>query len=118
LPILFDEKRRLWALQSSGATYGLTIDEESRLRHLYFGPPLPRLEDLARTDEISSPLGREHFFPWESPTGPNAKHEYPEWGDMYYHEPCFKATFDDGVLDVRLVYEEHHTGVTKVRQSW
>src|SRR5215203_3791137 len=96
MPILFDNERRLWTLQSSGATYGLAVDEEGRLQHLYFGPPLPRLEDLARTDEISSPLGREHFFPWESPTGPNARYEYPEWGGMYYHEPCFKATLDDG----------------------
>ena len=109
MPILFDDERCTWALRSSGATYGLAVDEEGRLRHLYFGPPLPRLEDLARTDEISSPLGREHFFPWESPTGPNARYEYPEWGGMYYHEPCFKATLDDGVRDVRLVYEGHDT---------
>ena len=111
MPILFDDERRTWALRSSGATYGLTVDEDGRLRHLYFGPPLPRLEDLARTDEISSPLGREHFFPWESPMGPNARYEYPEWGGMYYHEPCFKATLDDGVRDVRLVYEGHDTVV-------
>jgi hypothetical protein len=63
MPILFDDERRTWALRSSGATYGLTVDEDGRLRHLYFGPPLPRLEDLVRPDEISSPLGREHFFP-------------------------------------------------------
>jgi alpha-galactosidase len=110
MPILFDDERRLWALRSSGATYGLAIDEEGHLRHLYVGPPLPRLEDLARTDEISSPLGREHFFPWESPAGPNERYEYPAWGGMYYHEPCLKATFDDGGRDVRLVYEGHDTG--------
>ena len=110
MPILFDEERRLWALQGSGATYGLAVDEEGRLRHLCFGPPLPRLEDLDRTDEISSPLGRESFFPWESPGGPNERYEYPAWGGMYYHEPCLKATFDDGVRDVRLVYEHHDTG--------
>ena len=110
MPILFDDERRLWALQSSSATYGLAIDEEGRLRHLHFGPPLPRLEDLAHTDEISSPLGRVHFFPWESTAGPNGRYEYPEWGGMYYHEPCFKAMFDDGVRDVRLVYEGHDTG--------
>jgi alpha-galactosidase len=107
MPILFDGKRRLWALRSSGATYGLAVDEEGRLRHLYFGPPLPRSEDLAATDEISSPLGRDRFFPWESPGGPNERYEYPAWGGMYYHEPCFKATFDDGVRDMRLVYEGH-----------
>ena len=58
MPISFDDERRLWALRSSGATYGLTIDDEGRLRHLYFGPSLPRLEDLAHADEIPSPLGR------------------------------------------------------------
>jgi alpha-galactosidase len=107
VPILFDEERRLWALQSSGATYGLALDEEGRLRHLYFGAPLTRLEDLRRTDELSSPLGRDRFFPWESPEGPNERYEYPAWGGMYYHEPCLKATFTDGVRDARLVYDQH-----------
>jgi hypothetical protein len=41
MPILLDEERRLWTLRSSSATYGLAVDEEGRLRHLYFGPPLP-----------------------------------------------------------------------------
>jgi alpha-galactosidase len=109
MPILFDEERRLWTLGGSGVTYGMGIDEEGRLRNFYFGPPLPRLEDLALADELSSPLGREHFFPWESPEGPNERYEYPAWGGMYYHEPCLKATFDDGVRDVRLVYERHET---------
>src|SRR5919199_4448159 len=110
MPILFGDERRLWALQSSGATYGLATCREGRLRHLYFGPPLSRLEDLTHTDEITSPLGRVHFFPWESPAGPNERYEYQGWGGMYYHEPCLKATFDDGVRDVRLVYEGHETG--------
>jgi alpha-galactosidase len=109
MPVLFDERRRVWALQGSNATYGLAVDEEGHLRHLYFGSPIPRLEDLTCTDELSSPLGRDHFFPWESPDGPNERYEYPPWGGMYYHEPCLKATFDDGVRDVRLVYERHDT---------
>ncbi len=109
MPVLFDEEQRLWALRSDGATYGLAVDGDGHLRHLYFGPSLPRLEDLARTDELSSPLGRDLFFPWESPGGPNERHEYPAWGGMYYHEPCLKATFDDGVRDVRLVYERYET---------
>jgi alpha-galactosidase len=110
MPILFDERRRVWALQGSSATYGLTVDDEGRLRHLYFGSSMPRLEDLTRTDELSSPLGREHFLPWEPPEGPNERYEYPPWGGMYYHEPCLKVTFDDGVRDVRLVYDRHDTG--------
>src|SRR5919202_4591385 len=107
MPILFDEKWRIWALQSGSATYGLAVDEEGRLRHLCFGPSLRRLEDLARTDQLASHLGR--FFPWESPGGPNERYEYPAWGGMYYHEPCIKVTFEDGVRDVRLVYERHDT---------
>src|SRR5215213_11704325 len=118
MPILFDEERRLWGLRSSGATYAMAVDEEGRLRHLYFGPPVPRLEDLAPTDELSSPLGRDHFFPWESPEGPNERYEYAAWGGMYYHEPCLKATFDDGVRDARPVYERHETRGYGRRRSW
>jgi hypothetical protein len=46
MPILFDDETRLWALRSGGATYGLTIDEEGCLQHLYFVQLLPHLEDL------------------------------------------------------------------------
>jgi hypothetical protein len=28
---------------------------------------------------------------------------------MYFNEPCLKATFDDGVRDVRRVYKLHDT---------
>ncbi len=41
--ILFGGERRLWALRGSRATYGLAVDEEGSLRHLYFNPPLSRL---------------------------------------------------------------------------
>jgi hypothetical protein len=41
--ILFGGERRLWALRGSRATYGLAVDEEGSLRHLYFSLPLSRL---------------------------------------------------------------------------
>ncbi len=108
MPIVFNAERRAWALQSGGMTYGLAVDQAGRLRHSYFGSLLPRLEDLPRTSDPYLPL-RDRFFPWEPPEGPTERYEYPPWGGMYYHEPCLKATFEDGVRDVRLIYETYST---------
>lgn len=99
MPILFDEKRRRWALQRENVTYGMELDEKDRLRHVYFGGCLPRTEDF--------PDASSYYFPFEHPDGPGLRFEYPAWGSLYYREPCLKATFADGVRDTRLVYREH-----------
>jgi alpha-galactosidase len=99
MPILFDEERCVWALQGSVSTYGLGVDVEGCLRHLYHGASLPRIEDLPAIDPPSLPQT------FEPPGGPEVRYEYPAWGGMFYSEPCLKATFSDGVRDARLVYE-------------
>ncbi|MGF1470916.1 MAG: alpha-galactosidase [Rubrobacteraceae bacterium] len=99
MPILYDEKRRRWALQGANVTYGLELDTENRLRHVYFGGALPRIEDL--------PDVKGYYFPFESPHGPGLRYEFPAWGSLYYREPCLRATFADGVRDTRLVYHDH-----------
>jgi alpha-galactosidase len=99
MPVVFDEKRRRWALQGENVTYGMELDEKDRLRHVYFGGHLPRTEDFP---DVSS-----YYFPFEHPDGPGLRFEYPAWGSLYYREPCLKATFADGVRDTRLVYHEH-----------
>jgi alpha-galactosidase len=116
VPVLFDEERRVWALQGSGVTYGLGIDGRGLVRHLYFGSSLPRIGELPNAGakgiypllEDMPGSGAERFhFPFEPLEGPAPRHEYPAWGGMYYHEPCLKGTFSDGVRDTRLVYEDH-----------
>ena len=99
MSILFDEKRRVWALQTADSTYGLGVDGEGHLRHLYFGPPLRGTEDLPRVED--------QYLPFEPPEGPTVHYEYPAWGGLYYREPCLKALFHDGGRDARLLYREH-----------
>jgi alpha-galactosidase len=101
LPILFDEERCVWALQSNASTYGLGVDGEGRLQHLYHGAALLRLDDLPQS---GPPSPAQHFEP---PGGPEVRYEYPAWGGIFYGEPCLKVTFSDGVRDVRLIYEGH-----------
>jgi alpha-galactosidase len=103
LPVLFDEDRRVWALQGDRSTYGFGVDGEGHLRHLYHGAALPRLEDLAQP----VPLAPARSF--EPPGGPEVRYEYPALGGMFYDEPCLKATFSDGVRDLRLFYERHES---------
>lgn len=101
MPVLFDEDRSVWALQGNATTYGLGVDGEGRLRHLYHGAALLRLDDLP----VPGPPSPSQAF--EAPGGPKVCYEYPAWGVMFYEEPCLKATFSDGVRDVRLLYEGH-----------
>jgi hypothetical protein len=57
LPILFDEERCVWALQGSVSTYGLGVDVEGRLRHLYHGAALMRRGTKVSLDgELSSTM--------------------------------------------------------------
>jgi alpha-galactosidase len=101
LAVLFDEERSVWALQGKVSTYGFGVDGEGRLQHLYRGAALLRLEDLPEPSPPSPPQA------FEPPGGPQVRYEYPAWGGMFYGEPCLKATFSDGVRDVRLFYEGH-----------
>lgn len=98
-PILFDPEGRRWALQGDRSTYGLGVDGEGLLCHLYHGPRLDRVEDLPEIGE------KRESAAFEPPGGAHVSYEYPVWGGMYYHEPCLKVTFADGVRDARLVYE-------------
>ena len=100
-PILSDPEGRRWALAGNGSTYGLGIDDEGLLRHLYHGPRLGRVEDLPQVGEKAASTA------FEPPGGASVSYEYPAWGGMYYYEPCLKVTFSDGVRDTRLVYEGH-----------
>ena len=40
--------------------------------------------------------------------------EYMPWGGYYFDETSLKATFEDGVRDIRLRYAEHDIK----KQSW
>ena len=93
------ETKKLWILETAGASYVLGVNEANHVQHVYWGKRLLRDEDL---QPAASPA-RFSFESRESLT----PEEYPGWGGMRYAEPCLKATFADGVRDVALQYVSH-----------
>ncbi|GAB6928625.1 alpha-galactosidase [Paenibacillus sp. JCM 10914] len=100
MAILFDKQTSRWLLQGKNVSYGLGVDKNGTLQHLYFGSKLPFVSDLP---DVNTAIYHSSF----EPSGGITQPEYPAWGGMYYYEPCLKATFSDHVRDTRLVYKEH-----------
>ncbi len=100
MALLFDKQTSRWLLQGKNVSYGLGVDQNGTLKHLYFGSKLPFVSDLP---DVNTAIHHSSF----EPSGGILQQEYPAWGGMYYYEPCLKATFSDQVRDTRLVYKEH-----------
>ena len=102
MSIVFDENRKIWALNTQTTSYGIGVDQQGRLKHLYFGA---RLNNPAEMGDANWWMpGGASFDPSDGP----AQFEYPTQTGMYYYEPCLKATFADGVRDTALVYASQH----------
>jgi alpha-galactosidase len=108
-PITFDEKQRLWVLQSGEATYALGVNERGELQHLYWGKRI-RAQDLTSAHSLPEWAS----FDLSTTTTPQ---EYPGWGAGLYVEPALKATFANGNREVVLYYvdqklEGNHLEIT------
>jgi alpha-galactosidase len=108
-PITFDEKQRLWVLQSGEATYAFGVNERGELQHLYWGKRIG-VQDLTPAHSLPEWAS----FDLSSTTTPQ---EYPGWGAGLYLEPALKATFANGNREVVLYYvgqklEANHLEIT------
>lgn len=98
--VQYDAARKQFLLQTATSSYAMGVDANGLLRHLYWGAPLWRPEDLpqpAARRDISSFDPREML----------ENEEYPGWGGPRYYEPALKITRDDGNRDLVLAYVSH-----------
>jgi alpha-galactosidase len=95
-PITFDEKQRLWVLQTGEATYAFGVNERGELQHLYWGKRIAA-QDLSRAHSLLEWAS----FDLSTTTTPQ---EYPGWGAGLYVEPALKASFVNGNREVVLHY--------------
>ena len=98
--VQYDAARRQFLLQTATSSYAMGIDATGRLRHLYWGAPLWRLDDLPR------PAARRDISSFD-PKEMLENEEYPGWGGPRYYEPALKITRDDGNRDLVLAYVSH-----------
>jgi alpha-galactosidase len=98
--IQYVEARKVWLLTTRDSSYAMGVGADGALRHLYWGAPLWRLEDLppapARRD-ISSFDPRQML----------ENEEFPGWGGARYYEPALKIAREDGDRDLVLRYASH-----------
>jgi alpha-galactosidase len=94
------ESRKIFLLTTSHSSYAMGVDANGGLRHLYWGAPLWRADDIptaAPRHDISS------FDPHQM----LENEEFPGWGGPRYYEPSLKITRDDGNRDLVLHYATH-----------
>ena len=99
-PVQYLESKKTFLLTSRQSSYALGIAADGALRHLYWGAPLWRAEDLpaaAQRRDLSS------FDPRQMMEA----EEFPGWGGPRYYEPALKLSRDDGNRDVVLKYASH-----------
>ena len=98
--IQYVESRKVWLLTTRDSSYAMGVGADGALRHLYWGAPLWRLDDLpapAERRDISSFDPRQML----------ENEEFPGWGGTRYYEPALKIARQDGDRDLVLRYASH-----------
>jgi len=87
-----------WILETSDTAYVVGVNRLGQVVLCYWGQKLPHHDDYPTPPD----LGEYASF---NGAGQRNPEEYPTHSDLKYIEPCLKATFSDGVRDVRLAYQ-------------
>src|SRR5580765_5034335 len=98
--IQYSDARKIWLLTTRQNSYAMGLGADGALRHLYWGAPLWRVDDLA------APAARRDLSSFD-PRQMLEAEEYPGWGGPRYYEPALKVTREDGVRDLVLRYASH-----------
>lgn len=109
MSVTYDERNRIFRLDTAHTTYSMALTSEGYLGHLYYGKRLRHLSttQALRLEEAPSPsvLEREKLaflsvFPFEYPTG----------GVGDYRESCLNVISADGQPGCELFYKSHRIG--------
>ena len=98
--IQYSESRKIWLLTTRQSSYAMGLGADGALRHLYWGAPLWRADDLA------APPARRDISSFD-PRQMLEAEEFPGWGGPRYYEPALKVTRENGNRDLVLRYVSH-----------
>jgi len=99
-PIQYIESRKIWLLSAGQNTYAMGLGADGELRHVYWGPP------LWRADELPAPPERRDISSFD-PRQMLEAEEFPGWGGPRYYEPALKIARANGDRDLVLRYTSH-----------
>jgi alpha-galactosidase len=88
-----------WIIETDHTAYALGLDPEGRLVNFYWGERLNQLADYPSEVFLAGWASFSDF-------GHLAREEYPANSGLKYIEPCFKASYADGVRDTVLKFEK------------
>jgi len=98
--IQYIESRKIWLLSAGQTSYAMGVAGDGALRHLYWGAP------LWRADDLQAPAPRRDISSFD-PRQMLEAEEYPGWGGPRYYEPALKIARENGDRDVVLRYVSH-----------
>ncbi len=99
-PIQYSESRKVFLLTTRDSSYAFGVAADGAPRHLYWGAPLWRIDDLP------APAPRHDISSFD-PRQMLENEEFPGWGGPRYYEPALKITRQDGNRDLVLHYVSH-----------
>ncbi len=98
--IQYVESRKVFLLTTHDSSYALGVAADGALRHLYWGAP------LWRADDLPAPAPRRDVSSFD-PRQMLENEEFPGWGGPRYYEPTLKIAREDGDRDLVLRYVSH-----------
>jgi len=97
MTVRYSEKTKLFEIRTDNSSYLFGINEKGVVQHAYWGKPVEADENA----DLLKSRGHSSF----DASVDRETEEYGGWGGSGYSEPTLKATFADGVRDLRLNYE-------------
>lgn len=99
MAITFLEKSSLFELRTDRSSYLFGINDKGGVQHVYWGEPV-------EAEEAAELLKGWQHSSFDANVERDME-EYGGWGGSHYSEPCLKATFHDGVRDLKLNYKSY-----------
>ncbi len=105
MSIIYDEKKRVFKLDTANSSYAFHVTEGGRLLHLYYGGRIPEtdLTYLLRIPDDAPFIPSDHdaMGPLSYDCAPL---EFPTSGVADFREPCFQITDKNGMSACECVY--------------
>ncbi len=118
MPVIYDEKARVFKLDTSNSTYAFHITESKNLLHLYYGASIPET-DL--TYNLRIPNGEPFIPAVHDAMGPHsfdcAAIEFSTSGVADFREPCFQVMDKDGMSACEVYFKDYriYKGKSKLK---
>ncbi|KUK15297.1 MAG: Glycoside hydrolase clan GH-D [Petrotoga mobilis] len=93
MPINFDQETNRWFLETENMGYVFGLDDQGKMKNLYWGAKLPRFQDYP---EVKDLIVMDRYT-WND--------EFSVRGEKNNVEHCLKVEYYDGVRDVVLNYK-------------